>query len=90
MNHLPTVVLYRVQDYLWGTTDDWKYKLNITHYLPKNSLQRLRVVKQYQMSRKIIESEDCVYCSKCGEKNMWFPLTFYHSCCLDCKELETS
>ena len=81
---LPGEVQCALMDYLWGTAEDWKLKLNITHALPTNAWIRLNDVSQYRSYSNTMESEDCLYCRKCGEKTLFFALSFYTDYCEDC------
>jgi len=86
LNRLPTSIHHIIGDYMWGAQQDWKRRLNIVHLLPTSGIRlfSLRDVNVYKSHGNIIESEDCLYCSKCGEKNVWAPLSHHMSCCLDC------
>ena len=50
----------------------------------------MRDVAVYKSHGHLIESEDCLYCSKCGEKNVWAPLSHHMPCCLDCDRESSS
>jgi hypothetical protein len=87
---LPSVVEDIVQNYLWGTLQDWKRKLNIVQQLPTSGFSGLCDVKTYRSYSNIVESEDCMYCSVCGEKKLWFALSFYNSFCVECETRRAS
>ena len=80
----PKEIQIKVTDYLWGATLDWKRKLDITHTLPVNGAHRLVDVASYTAHNKMIDSEDCLYCGRCGEKSLFFALSYYMDTCLDC------
>ena len=82
---LPSETVALLNDYLWGTTQDWKRKLNIIHTLPKSIYNGLRDVAHYRSYSNLIESEDCFYCNTCGEKTLHFALSFYSECCDVCQ-----
>ena len=86
--HLPIFLTYHIQDYLWGSNSDWKQKNNlIIKLIPSINFMNLNDVKLYRRYSNIIEAEDCLYCPKCGEKNLCFALSFHMDYCLDCNKL---
>lgn len=82
---LPSEVIASLNDYLWGTTQDWKRKLNIIHTLPKSTWYVLKDVAHYRSYSNLMESEDCFYCTTCGEKTLHFTLSFYSERCDVCQ-----
>lgn len=56
----------------------------ILHKLPVRGYYSLREVASYKSDNNTIESEDCFYCAKCGEKALLFALSFYKDTCESC------
>lgn len=83
---LPDEIVIQLNDYLWGTTNDWKRKLDIHNQLPADKWLFLSDVPYYRSYSNLMESEDCLYCSCCGEKTLFFALSFYRNCCEECYE----
>ena len=83
---LPNAIVMQMSDYLWGTSKDWKRKLDIQNHLPQETWSLLSDVAQYRSYNNIMESEDCLYCNCCGEKKLFFALSFYRNYCEDCHE----
>ena len=81
---LPIELITQVYGFLWGTRDSWKHKLNIIEHLPSNVLLTLQDVSTYRLRQETIDSEDCLYCRKCGEKTLWFPFSFRTPFCEMC------
>ena len=81
---LPEEIQIKIKDCLWGTTQNWQNKLDITHTLPTNGLFCLTDVSSYTIHNKPLETEDCLYCNKCGEKTLFFALSFSMDRCFEC------
>lgn len=56
----------------------------ILQQLPDRSYHSLSEVASYKSNNNIIESEDCFYCAKCGEKALFFALAFHKDTCESC------
>jgi len=83
--YLPSEIIYQIRDYLWGTTEDWKRKLNITKGLTlRVGKSQLKQIHQYRLYRNIIRCHNCLFCPKCGEKSVHFLHAFYFIYCKDC------
>ena len=54
------------------------------HQLPAQGYHCLREVTLYKSNSDVIESEDCFYCAKCGEKALLFALSFHKDTCESC------
>lgn len=81
---IPLELFENLQGYLWGDIQSWKKKLDIVQQLPSNVFTQLTDVSTYRSYSNILNTEDCLYCSKCGEKTLWFALSFYKSVCEEC------
>ena len=79
INKLPQELIESIKSFLWGNTVIWKKKLNIVNLLPLYPNVKLSSVSSYRLYNNIIDSEECVFCRKCGEKTLWFPFSFYYS-----------
>lgn len=75
-----------IKSFLWGNLEIWKHKLDIINNLPQNPYLSLLSVSTYRSYSNIIDSEDCVFCEKCGEKRLWFALSFNHTMCETCEQ----
>jgi hypothetical protein len=74
-----------IQDFLWGKPSDWKRKMRtVLRQLPPHGFYSLKDVVSYRSYSNVIESEDCFYCGKCGEKVLCFALSFYKNTCEVC------
>jgi len=71
--------------YLWGDRSDWIRKLNIVEHLPADALAFLTDVPAYRSYSNLLDTEDCLYCPHCGEKTLFFALSFYTNTCQECK-----
>lgn len=70
--------------YLWGDRSDWIRKLNIVEHLPADALAFLTDVPAYRSYSNLLDTEDCLYCPHCGEKTLFFALSFYTDTCQEC------
>ena len=74
-----------IKTFLWGNLEIWKQKLDIVNNLSQYPYTKLLSVSTYCLCSNIIDSEDCVFCKKCGEKTLWFALSFNHTMCETCE-----
>ncbi len=84
---LPDEVIDSIKDILWGNIDSWKKKFNIV--LRKDFLVIKRDLKPSPyciFSGNLLEIEDEIFCSSCGEKTI-FPFT--RSICETCEYYES-
>ena len=75
-----------IKTFLWGNLEIWKQKLDIVNNLAQVPYLSLSPVSTYRLYSNIIDSEDCVFCKKCGEKTLWFALSFNHTMCETCEK----
>ena len=82
---LPEEIRVVIRGFLWGDTSDWKQRLrNVLYELPAYGYHSLHDVASYTSNNSVIESEDCLYCGKCGEKAHFFALSFHEDACENC------
>ena len=86
INKLPIELHEFVKTFMWGDLKTWKHRLNIVNHLPQHPRETLTDVSSYRSYSNIIDSEDCLFCKKCGEKSLWFALSFYHTMCESCEQ----
>ena len=86
MISLPSEIWNQIADYMWGSTNDWRKRLNISHILPRytSHFETLLDVENYRLRGTNIWAEDSLYCPCCGEKRLFFAFTFTRSQCEWC------
>ena len=85
INKLPIELHESIKTFLWGDIQSWQRKIDIVNHLPRHPCATLSSVSAYRSYSNIIDSEDCVFCRKCGEKSLWFALSFNHTMCESCE-----
>ena len=76
MSTIPEHIIDGIQDWLWGGRDEWHRRFGEClrqMCCSTRAVHALRDVAVYQLMARAVDSEDCLYCDRCGEKRLWFP-----------------